>query len=288
MSETKPMVAVGDRLDELAVAINTKMEEGHGFARRAVQAYIEVGEHLLEARNLHPGDKEFGQWRMAAVPNVQSNWAGKLMQIAKDERLRVPELADFSVSALGEMVSISDVVYRQILDKAKETGTPPTVKEIRKVKGNEAEGPAREVAGEVLPPEGQTPGHEDDNAKKNESVTEMARPNAQNPFQQGQGKAHPPVDSIEKRAQAACDLPLKRRLEMYVNGLDTEVDGDPFVVFGIGSQFTETAPNEDTLAILYEAYSGQVAVLEAGEIDYQAALENAFQDLSDTATGMRE
>ena len=273
-------------LDSLAAQIQEKMEAGNRFAQQAVSTYMEVGLLLCEARDLHPGDLQFGQWRAKALPNVQAGWSTKLMQVARDKRLHGPEMKDFNISALAEMASAPDEVIQQLVDQSKEDGKPPTIKEIRIAKKPDIEEEKIEaIEGELLP----TP----EESATNEAVQNAAVTAKRQTDTSLRGPANQPAvvgPSMEQKAAELVELSLRERLVNFGCGNDDPDEGiktDPFVAMGLGSGMCETAPNTEVMADVYEMLRSKVETWEDAETMLDV-LSRVFEEACDLAEEIRD
>jgi hypothetical protein len=64
----------------------------------AWQGYIAVGELLMQARQLHPGDREYGRWLDEQHFGFSRQWANRLVRVAEN-RPHIEALLETAVSA---------------------------------------------------------------------------------------------------------------------------------------------------------------------------------------------
>lgn len=107
---------------------NKHWTDGNNHAEKAVAEYLKVGDCLNLARSYFEGDRQFGEFRAKAMPNISAKWAGDLMRIAA--RFEVEKLPNMKISVLKEIATASDEVVSEVLERA-ETDNPVTVKEAR-------------------------------------------------------------------------------------------------------------------------------------------------------------
>jgi len=235
------------RLKSLAVTIKKELINADALAVQATEKYMAVGLHLLEARSLFPGDLEFGRWRQETIPDMKTNWAGRLMQIASDDRIMGPDqklltgVADMGISVLAELVSAPDDVLEKVIDKTVKSGKAPTVSDVRAEK---------KTAKEDKEADKTTPVTVTPDGKKVDSGIGRNKPENKKRL------------SLEEQAQEAIDKPFLDRLMAYRPDIDAIIPSDPLIVFGMISQFTDVSPNmndlQDWYTFLLVNYDGQM------------------------------
>lgn len=247
---------VSETLAVIIVDIRTELAEVNRLAKMATPHYMKVADLLIKAREEFPGDKEFGRWRAEYLPEIKSNWAGRLMQIRQDNRLQVEHLQDFPISVLAELTTADDKVVAETAAKAETAAETPTVSAVRAAK-REAKG-CKEC--------GMVNGHADGCTIKNEQVVEAATaPKAGGKAPPrlasgGGGRPAPTVLPPETRAKLALKEPnVGKRIAAWDPDSDDLIKQDPFIALGIGSQFTDTLPNPDIIGILQVEYMTRIA-----------------------------
>ena len=116
---TKISAEINDLVDKTAVTL--------------AKAQINVGRLLLEARELIPGDLQFGQWREKNTSITNKTTANKLMNLAKqigDGRITQDLLEELPMSTLKELISAPDSVVTHIRQLLRED-TPVTRNTVR-------------------------------------------------------------------------------------------------------------------------------------------------------------
>lgn len=118
-----------DRLQSLAEEAKTLIGKGTRYA-------IRLGEILLEARTLHPGDREFGQWCSANFAGQMSKRSiGNAMDLARHFAERPEAIEVIPLSALYDLAAPkADSVRGPVVDKllrAAEKGVELSVKDCR-------------------------------------------------------------------------------------------------------------------------------------------------------------
>lgn len=119
------------KLGKIAKEINEITDK---TATTLAKAQINVGRLLLEARELIPGDLQFGQWREKNTAITNKTTANKLMNLAKqigDGRITQDLLDGLPMSTLKELISAPDSVVSHIRMLLKEDEVPVTRNTVR-------------------------------------------------------------------------------------------------------------------------------------------------------------
>lgn len=119
------------KLGKIAKEINDITDK---TATVLAKAQINVGRLLLEARELIPGDLQFGQWREKNTAITNKTTANKLMNLAKqigDGRITQDLLDGLPMSTLKELISAPDSVVSHIRMLLKEDEVPVTRDTVR-------------------------------------------------------------------------------------------------------------------------------------------------------------
>lgn len=138
------------RLGEISAEIGARVDAG---AREFARVQIHLGRLLLQARELIPGDRQFGQWREQHTPITSRSSASKLMSLARqvgDGRITATMIETLPLSTLKELISAPDAVLGQVAD-AIEEGDKVTRREVREMVA-EVSGPSgggREAEGDI-------------------------------------------------------------------------------------------------------------------------------------------
>lgn len=70
-------------LPTYATNINDILIDANDLVKQAAAMYLHIGKLFLEARQVFPGDKEFGQWAQKECPGIQKRWRSSLMKTAR-------------------------------------------------------------------------------------------------------------------------------------------------------------------------------------------------------------
>ena len=228
------------KLTKISGEINKVMED---TANVIAKAQIKVGRLLNEARELIPGDLQFGKWREANTSITNKSTANKLMNLAKQvgEGRITQDLVDaLPMSTLKELISAPDSVISHVREQLKDDPTDiPTRNEVREL--------GKEVQGVVI------------EAAKGAAVS----PATPKP------SAAPGVKEIMS-VRAVVEMLLKKKLIERVKHLDPKNDRPypscqplewAYLVFGLDPD-PAVNPSPDTMEVLLEAFH---ATLEAAD-----------------------
>jgi hypothetical protein len=225
---------MNDILVSYADDIRTKYREGMALAKKSVTYMITVGRYLQEARDLIDGDKEFGQWRKDAIPEISSRLATNLMGVYRRFGDRDVNL---SFSAMTELLPAPDDVIEEVVQES--ANNPLTVAEIRdKVKAAKKakEQPAK---------------------KAKEQPKDYAEPKL---TMNRVGVEEKKEVSLVDETQDIVNLPVEQRVKR---------SKDAYVIFGL-SPFIEGQHNIDNIELIYREISKKQSgkTLEAIQIAY--------------------
>lgn len=120
------------KLRGLADEINTVVQ---GVVTEATKGQIKVGRLLVEAREMFPGDDQFGKWRQANTTIGSKESANKLMNLARQcgtGRITEDLVSSLSVSTLKELLTAPDSVIQKIATRVAE-GDIPSKNETREM-----------------------------------------------------------------------------------------------------------------------------------------------------------
>lgn len=118
------------RLTKISAEINEKVDAG---TRELAKLQINIGKLLNEARELIPGDRQFGQWREQNTPITNKSTANKLMNLARqigDGRITTALVDSLPLSTLKELISAPDSVVEAV-GSSVESGEVPTRGDVR-------------------------------------------------------------------------------------------------------------------------------------------------------------
>jgi hypothetical protein len=113
-------------LTEIAENIEGTMRE---TVMSVARARIKIGKLLNQARDLFPGDKEFGQWRKVMVPDIAPRTCSTYMSIAREFKDAPALVEAMGWSTAREMLSAPPEVKEQV-KAAVEAGNVPTREEV--------------------------------------------------------------------------------------------------------------------------------------------------------------
>lgn len=139
------------KLGKLAVEINKVTDD---TAEAVARAQIKVGRLLNEARELIPGDLQFGKWREANTNITNKSTANKLMNLATQVgsgRITQELLDALPMSTLKELISAPDSVVTAAIRMVVEEDKPPTRDQIRAMSREEKAPGGTEEPREVEP-----------------------------------------------------------------------------------------------------------------------------------------
>ena len=118
------------KLTKLSTEINEVFDKG---LRDHVRMQINVGRLLIDARELIPGDRQFGQWREANTPIGNKSTANKLMNLARqvgEGRITQTMIDGLPLSSLKELLTAPESVLGEVTERL-ESGEVPTRDDIR-------------------------------------------------------------------------------------------------------------------------------------------------------------
>lgn len=252
------------KLTRLSTEINKVVEE---TTNSVAKAQIKVGRLLNEARELIPGDLQFGQWRAANTTITNKSTANKLMNLAKqvgDGRITQDLIDALPMSTLKELISAPDNVLSYVRDTLKDGGTV-TGAEIREAK----KGDQPPIEGELLDPmEDDAP---DSSSKAKPTLASRSDPKPTAPTTPKQAGAN--ASDVRNIVEGLLLEPFHVR----VKALDPKV-GVPypgckpvewaFLLLGLDPD-PAVWPAEDTLTVIVDATD------VAGNDDHRALLDKA-------------
>jgi hypothetical protein len=122
-------------LTEIAENIEGTMRE---TVMSVARARIKIGKLLNQARDLFPGDKEFGQWRKVMVPDIAPRTCSTYMSIAREFKDAPALVEAMGWSTAREMLSAPPEVKEQV-KAAVEAGNVPTREEVVVAKQSRAQ-----------------------------------------------------------------------------------------------------------------------------------------------------
>lgn len=133
------------KLTRLSTEINEVFDKG---LRDHVRMQISIGRLLNDARELIPGDRQFGQWREANTPINNKSSANKLMNLARqvgEGRITQTMIDGLPLSSLKELLTAPESVLGEVTERL-EAGETPTRDDIRQTaaeakNGSEPDGP---------------------------------------------------------------------------------------------------------------------------------------------------
>lgn len=248
------------QLESLAITINAEWENANSLAKQALEKYIMVGTHLLEARSMFPGDKEFGQWANEQLPEIQKRWRSSLMSVARKFAPILSEedssgqpaarnlLTMLPVSTLNELVPASDETIERVVARLR-NGEKVTKLDARDMVKDQSPvvhpGPVPSAGPSVAAVTHVSPVVALEPSGSGGGGGSAPEADGEPPVAQ-QSKVVLDVPSVEVRTLSLLLLPIERRLAM---------SDDPFIVFGL-NPFTDVPfVNEDVLEILYRTFN---------------------------------
>lgn len=98
----------------------------------AVENIIKAGEHLLEGREMHSGDREFGRWCQQEFPDLKHGTRNNMMQLAK--RFGASQNFDYQIpiSVLYELAAPS--VPDELVEDFMSSPEPVKIKAVKEAK----------------------------------------------------------------------------------------------------------------------------------------------------------
>jgi len=107
---------------------------------KAASSFIEIGNLLMQARNMFTSDRTFGQWRMSQTSVASSRTASAYMQVARKFNVHslVPKV---TYSVLQELASASEETIKEVEEKV-DAGEKVTSKEVREMKKTSVDAPS--------------------------------------------------------------------------------------------------------------------------------------------------
>jgi hypothetical protein len=215
--------------------INEAVHEANALVRKAASIYLHVGNMLLEAREMFPGDKEFGQWAAEACPTIDKRWRSSLIKAARKFGKMVDSsgqpatdsaLLQMPISTLVELAPASDDMIESVEKVVEESG-PITRNEARALRVSENKG-------EITPEE-----------VTGEEFVEKILGSMPRGRHQPKKSDQPEVPGPDIRLASLLTMPLAKRIE------HTE---DPFVIFGLNPLTDYELVALDTLECMYECF----------------------------------
>lgn len=237
MTEAKKELGV---YEEYALDIREEYNNGMALAKRSVESMLNVGKYLDEVRQLFKGDKEFGQWRAEAIPEISSRMATNLMGVWRKFGGKETNL---SISAMSELLPASDELVEEVVQESH--SNPFTVAEIRS-KVREAKKATKKATDAT-------------DVQEEKPKLTMNRVGAK--------PAPKPQLSLEEKAQQIIDLPTAQRVKR---------SNDPWVIMGF-TPFIDGLHNRDVMELVYsircKEAKGDVKVINALEEAYYQLCE---------------
>ena len=127
----KELVTYTEVQKTLSREINDAYTAANEHARKAVKDYLIVGGLLQDMRDLFPGDKEFGRWRMDNTA-IGKQWAAKLMKAYGTYKLSPP--VKLPISTLMELSYVSDDKREELEAQAADPDQKnPSVRDVKEV-----------------------------------------------------------------------------------------------------------------------------------------------------------
>ena len=121
-------------LTEIATNIEDCMRE---TVLSVARARIKIGKLLNQARELFPGDKEFGQWRKVMVPDLAPRTCNTYMSIAREFKDAPALVEAIGWSTAREMLSAPPEVKERVIASV-EAGEIPTREQVASAKQTHA------------------------------------------------------------------------------------------------------------------------------------------------------
>lgn len=232
-------------LADIAQKIHTTMDE---TVLTVARARLKIGRLLLDARELFPGDLEFGQWRKAMIPDLAPRTCNTYMNMAKEFK-DAPQLVEsMGWSVARELLNAPESVKQQAREKT-ERGDPPTRQEVAESKKSSS-APTGE-----LPPQ--------------PTGTDKPKPPA--PEQIIPAKSR--QKSLDQRVQEVLDLNTFARIGRVIeDGAFPELDdaSKSAIIFGFGPEIGDSRPNLDVWLAVYDHCKSELTDDEALRILDQA------------------
>lgn len=238
-------------LDELTTLVNSAYSAGITLAKKATQEMIKCGNYLQEARKMHKGDKEFGQWRKKNIDFSQSHCA-RLMAVAR-EFGKNKDAHLLPISTLSELLPAPPEVKEKVIAKAV-AGEKITRKDVKELKDE-----AKDIS----------------SPQESEAEPVLAGKPVRTDKKSGEVRTIDPV----AEAQAILDLPFLERLSQLEVRTDDDAQFKSFLIFGI-PPYGDGIASQDTIEGLYVYYvQRHVDIEEDLTGDSEHKLETAYNIL---------
>lgn len=206
-----------NQLSTLADEVNQTIEVA---VVHLVRCKMRIGRALNAAREIFPGDKEFGQWRAEVLPNISKTEATYCMKAEKTFR-SAPELIEkMGWSTMRELSYAPKSLVDKIIENPEEAPKSRGEAVAAKKAITEAKPEPKPVP---IPGEGKEP-------------IKI-------------GKITYPLTTIEERWTYYLSLPLRERVER-----SNEYDNDFYVILGLSPDTEIGAVSKDVLTCLAEMH----------------------------------
>jgi hypothetical protein len=227
------------RLDEIQEKISNKIDE---TVISVARARLYIGDLLNQAREIFPGDLEFGKWRKAVLPNLAPRTCTAYMAMAREFK-DAPSLVEaMGWSTARELISAPEDVKSEVKSKVAE-GEVITKEEIKESKSKAKPTSAPQPSGADRP---STPPPEqvESSAKRKKS--------------------------LDQRIEEFIDKPSQYRMENAKQDFGDELDDYSIaaMIFGFSPGILDGRPNMDVWLHVYDFVRGQLDDETKGELDH--------------------
>jgi len=228
-----------EKLDTIRADIDKTVED---TIITVARARLKLGKLLQRARDLFPGDNEFGKWRKAVLPDMAPRTVSQYMAMAKEFK-DAPALVDkLGWSTARELLNASPEVVKEVKEKA-EKGEEVTTAEVKEAKAKDKPAPQPSEHG----------GTDKKTSKK--------------------------MESMDDKIDRVLMLFPRQRIEAVLEG---EFDGmDEYsqsaIIYGFGPEFIERPCNLDTFLAVHAHLKEKLE----GEDDSIRILEQAYTKIKE-------
>lgn len=269
-----------DKLSGIADEVAKTMDEA---VTQLTRAKLRIGKMLNEAREVFQGDKEFGQWRAQAIPNMSTTDATYCMKAAAMFG-SAPELIDkVGWSVMRELVYAPPVLLNRI--QSGEVEIPTTKSETRQMVSDSRDTPPPLSAATDGPVVVDGDYTYVDDAEVSPEATEKA-----------EDSSPPPA---EKRVRVGSKTYLLLTIDqkwMYYLSLNVEsrlnhaadFGFDPFIMLGLPPDSEAQLMSRDALNMLVQGYSSDPALSQEAISTIKGAAKDVLEIINDSFEPMTE
>jgi hypothetical protein len=267
-----------DRLSKIADDVAKTMDEA---VTQLSRAKLKIGKMLNEAREVFKGDKEFGQWRVKAIPNMSATDATYCMKAAATFG-SAPELIDkIGWSVMRELVYAPPVLLNRI--QSGEVEIPTTKAETRQMVSDSRDtSPPLSAAtdGPVVVDADYTYVEDADGPPEATEKAEVSSPPAGQKKIRVGNKEYPPL-TMEQKWMYYLSLNVEGRVQH-----GAEFGFDPFITLGLPPDSEAQLMSRDALNALVNGYysdpalsQGTIAAIKGAAKDVLEIINDSFEPL---------